>query len=506
MIPRRFFWIFDVLIILLAFIFSDFVSPFLQKMLASMIENQPAWLNLLSPEREYVHKAMVRYLWILMVSPLPMIVFLDMDGDGKWIFQSPARIILSGPAAALIGISLVSLVPFVLRNSPMRVSRSFLFAFGILSAIGLSAYRLAIRGYYKRRKKAGYYVRNVVLVGLPSAIERMKSYFKNNINPREYRIFGRLDTDDISKSNPNTKNMQELKLNGNPAGNDESVLGHVSQLGQLLIQKPIHEVIAIQPANGGEWMSQVIHDCDNLGILLRIVPEPLMAGHTVRLRALLPLQPLHLPAVVLAPPNLDSDALFIKRLIDIVVSALLLALLSPFLLLIAVVIKITTPKLGVFYPWHVVGRNGVHFIGYKFTTMVADADDRRAGLMLQNEMTGPAFKIKNDPRVTPLGKILRKFDLNELPQLWSVLKGDMSLVGPRPAGPHELVRYDFWQKRKLSIRPGITCLWQVRGRNKISDFGDWVRMDLEYIDTWSLWLDLKILLRTIFVVLRGTGS
>jgi lipopolysaccharide/colanic/teichoic acid biosynthesis glycosyltransferase len=116
------------------------------------------------------------------------------------------------------------------------------------------------------------------------------------------------------------------------------------------------------------------------------------------------------------------------------------------------------------------------------------------------------FKIKNDPRITPLGRILRKFSLNELPQLLSVVKGDMSLVGPRPAGTWEIGEYEDWHKRKLTFRPGMTCLWQVRGRNKISKFDDWVRMDLEYIDNWSLWLDVKILLRTAWVVVAGSGS
>jgi len=144
--------------------------------------------------------------------------------------------------------------------------------------------------------------------------------------------------------------------------------------------------------------------------------------------------------------------------------------------------------------------------GYKFTTMVADADERKAELETHNEMTGPVFKMKNDPRMTPLGRFLRKYSLNELPQLLSVFKGDMSLVGPRPAFRHELERYEFWHKRKLSIRPGITCLWQIRGRNKITNFDDWVRMDLEYIDHWSLWLDFRILVRTAWVVIAGTGS
>jgi lipopolysaccharide/colanic/teichoic acid biosynthesis glycosyltransferase len=242
-----------------------------------------------------------------------------------------------------------------------------------------------------------------------------------------------------------------------------------------------------------------------MGVLLRIVPEALLREqHT--LRTFYPFAALNLPAVVLTPPHWDSDALFLKRLMDLAVSSFMLFLLSPLFLGVAVAIKLTTPKLPVFYRWRVVGQSGVEFTGYKFTTMVSDADERKPDLMDHNEMSGPVFKMKDDPRVTPLGRFLRKFSINELPQLYSVLKGDMSLVGPRPAFRHELERYEFWHKRKLSIRPGMTCLWQIRGRNKIANFDDWVRMDLEYIDNWSLWLDLKILFRTAWVVVRGTGS
>jgi len=123
-----------------------------------------------------------------------------------------------------------------------------------------------------------------------------------------------------------------------------------------------------------------------------------------------------------------------------------------------------------------------------------------------NEMKGPVFKIKDDPRILPFGSWMRKFSIDETPQLFSVLKGDMSLVGPRPAGPHELIRYESWQRRKLSIKPGITCLWQIDGRNEIKDFNEWVRLDLEYIDNWSLLLDMKILLKTIPAVLFGKGA
>jgi lipopolysaccharide/colanic/teichoic acid biosynthesis glycosyltransferase len=153
----------------------------------------------------------------------------------------------------------------------------------------------------------------------------------------------------------------------------------------------------------------------------------------------------------------------------------------------------------------VVGKDGIPFRGYKFRTMYQNADEMKDELLHSNEMKGPVFKMKHDPRITKLGKIIRKYSLDEFPQLWSVIKGDMSLVGPRPAGPNEWAKYENWQKRKLSVTPGMTCTWQVNGRNDIFDFNEWVKMDLEYIDNWSNWLDIKILFKTMLVVIKGTG-
>ncbi len=194
----------------------------------------------------------------------------------------------------------------------------------------------------------------------------------------------------------------------------------------------------------------------------------------------------------------------VKRTIDIILSGVLLLLLSPFLLLVATAVKMTSPG-PAFYQWNVIGYRGRPFRSLKFRSMVVNADAVKAQLFALNEMTGPVFKVKNDPRVTSLGRFLRKYSIDELPQLWSVLRGDMSLVGPRPAGPGEWARYEPWQRRKLSVTPGITCLWQVNGRNNIRDFDEWVRLDLEYINNWSLRLDFKILARTLLVVLAGTG-
>lgn len=191
----------------------------------------------------------------------------------------------------------------------------------------------------------------------------------------------------------------------------------------------------------------------------------------------------------------------LKRALDIFVAALLLLVLSPLLLLIAALIRLTSGA-PVLYEWRVVGQSGRPFVGYKFRTMVTNADQIKRELMERNEMRGgPVFKIKDDPRVTPIGKILRKYSLDELPQLWSVLKGDMSLVGPRPPLQTEYAQFEEWQKRKLAVKPGMTCLWQVRG--KPSDWNEWLRLDFEYIERWSLWLDLKILWQTFVVVITG---
>ncbi|MBV9782182.1 MAG: sugar transferase [Acidisphaera sp.] len=194
----------------------------------------------------------------------------------------------------------------------------------------------------------------------------------------------------------------------------------------------------------------------------------------------------------------------IKRAFDATVAAILLVVLSPLLLAIAIAVKLSSPG-PVFYVCHWVGEGGRRFDGYKFRTMVANAAAMEAELRARNEMTGPAFKITDDPRVTPLGRVIRRYSLDELPQLWSVLVGDLSLVGPRAPRLHEYQRFTEYQKQKLQVKPGITCLWQIEGRHRISDYDEWVAKDLEYIRNWSLMLDLKILLRTIPVVFRGTG-
>ena len=195
----------------------------------------------------------------------------------------------------------------------------------------------------------------------------------------------------------------------------------------------------------------------------------------------------------------------VKRAIDVVLAAAGLIVLMPLFAVVAVLIKLSS-RGPVLYEWRALGYRARPFIAYKFRTMVVGAEARKAEFAAANEMTGPVFKLRRDPRVTPLGRWLRKFSIDELPQLWSVLKGDMSLVGPRPPLPEEFAEYEEWQCGKLAVRPGITCVWQVSGRNEISDFGTWARLDLQYIREWNLWLDFRLLLRTIPAVLSGRGA
>ena len=203
--------------------------------------------------------------------------------------------------------------------------------------------------------------------------------------------------------------------------------------------------------------------------------------------------------------SLSGWQVLIKRMMDILLSLFLLMIFSPIFLAVSWLIKRSSPE-AVFFVQERVGLNKRRFNLYKFRTMIPDAERKLAGLEGFNELSGPVFKIKNDPRITPIGKFLRKTSIDELPQLYNVLIGDMSLVGPRALPVRDYNGFDQdWHRRRFSVRPGITCLWQVSGRNNIP-FDQWMELDLEYIDNWSLWLDLKILLKTIPAVVSGYGA
>jgi exopolysaccharide biosynthesis polyprenyl glycosylphosphotransferase len=211
------------------------------------------------------------------------------------------------------------------------------------------------------------------------------------------------------------------------------------------------------------------------------------------------------PLITHATSSADGWQAVLKFIFDFTISLVLVVFLSPLMIMVSILIKLTSPG-PVFFSQRRVGRNKRRFNLYKFRTMVVDAEKRMSEIEHLNEASGPVFKIKNDPRITPIGRFLRKTSMDELPQLFNVLLGHMSLVGPRPLPIRDYEGFNVdWQRRRFSVKPGITCLWQVQGRSSIS-FEKWMELDLQYIDKWSLWLDFQILLQTIPAVLKGSGA
>jgi exopolysaccharide biosynthesis polyprenyl glycosylphosphotransferase len=361
----------------------------------------------------------------------------------------------------------------VVRIDQGTISRVALFLFLIIGTLAISV-RVALFQVWLSRRGSLVHLRNYILLcGNDDERHRWKERF-------------------LSQPGRNFEIKAEFDLREEGLGrfietlHDETVNIVVFSLEERIIPQVQEALLACEAEGVEAWVS-----ADFIQTLFTRVQFDKFAGNPL--------------LIYRTTPGL-SWGLLAKRLLDITASALLLILTSPAMLLVALAIRLTSPGPIIFSQ----NRSGLHgrsFRMYKFRTMVTNAEQARAELEDRNEMSGPVFKVKNDPRVTPLGVLLRRTSLDELPQLWNVLRGEMSMVGPRPLPLYETANFgDFTQRRRMSVRPGLTCLWQIRGRNRITDFKDWVRLDLEYIDQWSLWLDLKILLRTVPVVLLGWGA
>ena len=286
-----------------------------------------------------------------------------------------------------------------------------------------------------------------------------------------------------------------------PSGSSLPVLGRVEQLEQVLSTVPADVVyIAGNALKHAQEMQAAIKLCERLGIPFAL---PL---HSFRMDRARPTRESatsdgYVHFVTHAPQH---HQMALKRLFDICSSAAALALLSPLLVGVALAVKLTS-RGPIFFKQKRVGLHGKSFNMLKFRSMVINAEELKAKLEAMNEQTGPVFKMKNDPRITGIGRFIRKYSIDELPQLINVLRGERSVVGPRPPIPSEVEKYATWQRRRLSVRPGLTCIWQVSGRNQIS-FEDWMYLDMRYIDHWSLGTDLGLILRTVPVVLTGSGA
>ena len=363
------------------------------------------------------------------------------------------------------------------------VSRPFLVLFGLLDLAFLLLEKLGLRLLARRIREKGYNYRTLLVVGL---------------NRRAREVVS------IIRAHPHwgLKVLGYVAPNGGapPEVEGVPVLGTADDLPRLLQDEVVDEVLFVLSRRQLEDFEDAILLCSELGIRARV------ALHLPHMKARVVLEELEgIPLLTFTTTPAAPFPLFLKGLLDRTVSAAGLLLLWPVMLVIALAIKATS-RGPVLFRQVRCGINGRRFTLYKFRTMVVDAERRLDEVAHLNEVRGPAFKARRDPRVTPVGRFLRRFSLDELPQLVNVLRGDMSLVGPRPPLPEEVERYERWQRRRLSMKPGITGLWQVSGRAALNDFDAWIELDLAYIDNWSLWLDFKIMLKTVPAVLLARGA
>jgi len=367
-----------------------------------------------------------------------------------------------------------------------QVSRTLFVGFPLIAAGMVYASRLGMVAVMRRKNLATH---NIVVIGAGAEAEPFITTLLANAD-WGLRVYGV-----IRPGTPEDDPVTDV------AGQRIPVLGHLSELPRVLETHPIHQVFLTGRAWETRTLQIIADSCEELGVEFSM--DANFLGLRVAQAELRDFDGWSVLSFTSTPRS--GEAMVVKRLLDMMATGLGLLALTPLFLLTALAIKLEDPEGPVFFGQKRSGLYGKTFTMWKFRSMVADAEKLKAQLQAQNEMDGPVFKIKHDPRITKVGRFIRKTSLDELPQLWNVLCGDMSLVGPRPPIPAEVSQYERWQLRRLSMRPGITCIWQVSGRNNI-DFETWMKLDLQYIDNWSLFLDIKLLLKTIPVVLLRQGA
>jgi len=390
--------------------------------------------------------------------------------------------IWSAMKVAFGGTASLALVVYGLRLD--FVSRWFLLVFGIVNFTILASEKVALRLLSRWVRSRGYNFRTVLLVGTGVKATKLAEFLE--AHPHwGFRLVGYLDDD----------NGGEIRRD-----NRWPCLGKITDLERVLMRDVVDELIfVIEKGKLGEY-EQALLVAERHGVRAHVSLD--IFPHVFARPVLEELDGIPLLSFTTTPSN--PMQLVVKRAIDLALSLALFLITLPIQLVAALAIKLSSSG-PIFFRQVRCGLNGRHFTLLKFRTMEAGAEERLSEVSHLNEMTGPVFKVSKDPRLTPVGRLLRKLSVDELPQLLNVIAGDMSLVGPRPPLPEEVSRYEPWQRRRLSMNPGITCLWQVSGRNDL-DFDRWMALDLKYIDTWSPMLDLKILLKTVPAVLSGKGA
>jgi exopolysaccharide biosynthesis polyprenyl glycosylphosphotransferase len=443
-------------------------------MLAALVAHKA--LGWLFPRHFAIFDMFPANVWIYVMTVPVWSFVLDLSGlYGQFIGLSPWTLWRRAVKGGLLSFAVILGLLYVLRLH--NVPRSLVAMHCLLSiaAIGLRAVYLqpVLLGLEPRRR--------LLLAGNPDQALAIREWLLHEDRASFFDLVGFLP----------------------PAGEtppyEFACLGTLDDFARILHSTVVDAVVLLPGGLPSGPIEACLRHCETEGIEAWLIPDFLRSAIAqVSLDELA-----DEPMLLFSTSPKSAWDLTLKRIIDVVGAAAAIALLSPLIFGIAVAIRASSPGPILFRQRRSTLR-GRTFTMLKFRTMVANAEDVRNQLEARNEVSGPVFKIKNDPRVTPIGRWLRRYSLDELPQLWNVLRGDMSLVGPRPPIPAEVDKYESWQRRRLSMRAGCTCLWQIGGRNDTS-FDEWMRLDLKYIDTWTLALDFRILFKTIGTVLRGTG-
>lgn len=404
-------------------------------------------------------------------------VFFRLYGSFRFrnFFQEAGTIaVING--VGILGVGAVLYIARLTDFSRMVLGFFYVFSVGLVLAK-----RLVLRSILRHSRSLGYARRNLLVVGDGEFAERYIRYVKENVR-YGYQLMGYVS----SQAHPEY---------------GEARLGGYDDFSALLSGQRVDQVVFALSGTDMDRLGGMIAACGRYGAKASVIPQYndfIPATPTVEAAGNLKL------LNVRSTPDKGPIWAFVKRAMDLTGAMVGLVLASPIMLVTAIAVKRCDGGPAIFAQERV-GKNGVHFKMYKFRSMYMDAEERLAELQKYNQVDGPAFKMENDPRVTPVGSFIRKTSIDELPQLWNVLKGEMSIVGPRPPLPREVAQYTDWDWGRLAVKPGLTCYWQVSGRSDVG-FEDWMRLDLKYVEEQGFLTDMKILFKTVGVVLRGDGA
>jgi exopolysaccharide biosynthesis polyprenyl glycosylphosphotransferase len=461
----------------------DMVLLFVSARIAIIIErvyHELSWGGLSDESFNFLAMPIIFVTWL--------ILFNIIENKALYRQISYKKILLNVMIITFIGVTTTISMDFLLKS--ILFKRTTIVIIGVISFILLLLKRWVVKSYLSYIHEEGLDTKNILIIGS----KKRASYLVDEINKhKEYGFIIRkiIDPD----SNRDGITMGEFSVSGN-----------FPEIYKVVMDLHIDEVFIAMPLDYIPNIQECFEFFNSVGVNYHVMVNTRISNinyKTLRLEPVLE-DYYGLPMVSFNSLNANLYSLYVKNIWEKILASVLIISTIPIILLFGLLVKISSQG-PIFFRQERVGLHGRSFFQYKLRSMVINAEELKADLAHLNEQSGPVFKIKEDPRLTRVGKFIRKFSIDELPQLYNVVMGDMNLIGPRPPVPHEVKQYTTKQMRRLSMKPGITGLWQVSGRNDLKEFEDWVKLDLEYIDNWNLMLDFKIALKTVFVVLSGSG-